>query len=491
MALMLLLPCAGLRADAPVPASTSSEIRLSLDEAVLMALANNRGMRVERLKPDIAATSQDTANAVFDPDLKVELSRSRDGTDTDSTQGGVKISKLFSPGTALALDVSGKATEAKSGVNAGQARAGLSVTQPLLQGAGPQVNLARVRQAEIDAQASQYEFRGFVEAFVASVSDGYWSVVLAEKRIAILERSSALAQQQLEETKISIKVGALAPSELPAAEAEVAQRRSSLIDAAAELALARLRLMRLVNPTAGGLGSSVTLTDSPEPYEFKLGEPAAHVRTALSRRPEMNQARLASAHGELEVVQARNGRLPKLDTFITLGQSGYASQFSSALNDVGKDDNNDMTAGITFSYPLFQRAEKAGERRAVLRRAESDEALANLAQLVELDVRSSMIRLERDLAAIEAASALRRLREESLRSETEKFKNGRSTALAVGQAQRDLLASEVAELEARIKTKNDVVQFQRFEGTLLTAHGLNVPGADPLPEPGKPEAPKP
>ncbi|MEZ6193181.1 MAG: hypothetical protein R3C45_18055 [Phycisphaerales bacterium] len=53
-------------------------------------------------------------------------------------------------------DISNRAPEQQD------ARLGLTVTQQLLR-AGPAVNLARVKQAELDTRASLYELRGFAE----------------------------------------------------------------------------------------------------------------------------------------------------------------------------------------------------------------------------------------------------------------------------------------------------------------------------------------
>lgn len=457
----------------------STMLKLPLKDAILMALENNRGLRVERLSPQIAALAKDTAKAAFDPALKAELSRNRSTANTDSTQGELGVSKLFSPGTSVAVEVSGASSETPAGIPGDQARASLGLTQPLLQGAGRSVNLARVRQAEMDDLSSQYEFRGFVEAFVASVDENYWNTVLAERQISIIERSLNLAQQQAEQTKISVEAGALAPTELPAAEAEVAQRRKALIEAQGQLDLARLQFMRLGNLSRSGmLSGDFELTDAPDAPEVRLEDTATHVRRAQARRPELNQARLAISRGELDVVRTRNGRLPKLDLFITLGQTGYASQFDRAVKDMPGSKNDDAAIGLMFSYPFAKRADKAALRKAELSREQSEEALDNLSQLVELDVRSSLIELQRDLAAIDAAAALRRLREETLRAETEKFKNGRSTALMVAQAQRDFMASEVDEIEAKIKSRKDLSRFRRYEGTLLEFYGLSVPGAE-------------
>src|SRR5690606_8653404 len=64
-------------------------------------------------------------------------------------------------------------------------RVGLSLTQSLLRGFGPGVDLAELRAAELDTAASIYELRGFTEAVVADTEILYWRYVLANRAIEI------------------------------------------------------------------------------------------------------------------------------------------------------------------------------------------------------------------------------------------------------------------------------------------------------------------
>jgi outer membrane protein TolC len=206
------------------------------------------------------------------------------------------------------------------------------------------------------------------------------------------------------------------------------------------------------------------------------------VALALRMRPEMNQARLQIRQGDVELVRTRSGLLPKLDAFLTLGPTGYASSFLDTFHKFD-DGRYDATIGMQLTYPLGRRDEQAAHRRAGLQRDQAREALANLAQLVELDVRSGLIEITRAREQLTANAALRRLRAEALRVEAEKFKNGKSTSLLVAQTQRDFLASEVAEIAARAGFRKAVVRFYRAEGSLLQRRKLAAPGTQPIEPP--------
>ncbi|MDP2268776.1 MAG: TolC family protein, partial [Deltaproteobacteria bacterium] len=135
------------------------------------------------------------------------------------------------------------------------------------------------------------------------------------------------------------------------------------------------------------------------------------------------------------------------------------------------------TAGLTVQFPLFNRAAEAGNLRASLTRQQSEEAMANLTQLAQVDVRKAHIEVRRQSEQITASAASRRLQEEKYRAETEKFRVGRSTSFLVSQAERDLLQSRVAEAQATVGYLKALVELYRLDGSILDRRGIQAPGA--------------
>ena len=196
-------------------------------------------------------------------------------------------------------------------------------------------------------------------------------------------------------------------------------------------------------------------------------------------RPVLNQARLEIQHGELEVVKTRNGLLPVLDLFVTLGKSGYAETFGKSVEKID-GDAYDAAAGLTLQLPVANRSAKALHRRAQLTHEQSRRALANLAQLVEVDVRIAYLEVDRTKQQITASSVTRRFDEEKLRIETEKLRVGKSTSFLVAQAQRDLLVSRIAEVRALANYLNALVDLYRQDGSLLARRRIAAPGREPV-----------
>ncbi len=475
-------------------AAEPAPLRIDVQRAILLAMENNKSLIVQRMTPEISRTFEDEQHAVFDPVLSGQgsqrrtvadrLSRAGSGVESqiaDTATGLIAVDKLFSTGTTIALDASTSYTDSSLYSDTFVSnRLGASVTQALLRGRDVRVNLAAVHQAQIDTQISEYELRGFMEVLVEQVETSFYDYALAQRQIGIYTDSLRLAEQQMAEAQERIRIGTLAETELAAAQAEVALRRENLITARSNLARERLKLLRLLNPSDPidwdleiQLEYRTVLPDTPlDPVE-------QHVAVALQMRPDLNQARLLIRRGELETVRTRNGLLPKLDAFVSYGKSGYARTFSDAVNELD-GDSYDVEAGLVFELPAGNRAAKARHTRAVVSRQQSIKALENLIQLAQVDVRSAYVVVTSTREQITATAATREFQEEALRVETEKFRVGKSTSLLVAQVQRDLVASQIAEIRAIANYFKALVALYRLEGSLLQRRGLSAPGSEPV-----------
>ncbi len=472
------------------PQLDTGPLHVTTERAVLLALENNRSLVVERLNPQISRTFVPEQLSVFDPILTGQLGYGWNGltqgpldADRSGPIAALGVEEFLPTGTSLGVTGSASVLPI-NGLPAGTDDFGstlaFNATQSLLRGFGSAVNLASVNQARIDVEISGYELRGFVQALIAQVEETYWDYALAERRIEIYSQSLALAQRQFEETRERIKVGDLAKTEQSAAEAEVALRREALINARSALAKTKLALLRLVNPPGVKLWDrEVVLASLPASPSVTLDDVEPHVALAMQMRPDLNQARLLWRRGELEIIKTRNGLLPRLDLFVTLGRTGFAESFGGSI--AGADDHGyNALGGLAFEFPVRNRAAESRHFRAVLSRHQAKEAISNLSQLIEVDVRTAYLEIARSQEQVVATAATRRLQEEKLGVETEKFRLGKSTSLLVAQAQRDLVSSQIDEVQAIVGSLKAIVELYRLEGSLLERRGIAGPGRDPV-----------
>jgi outer membrane protein len=468
------------------------KVDLSLEQATMLALRNNKDLCVELLRPVIAGTFEEIERGVYDPELfaaleyergrAVETARSTEdqfGVEGENAIAGVGIRQRIPTGAEIEARVSLDYSNSNRTPEQYISRVGLGLTQALLRGFGPSVNLASIRQAEMEFVASVYELRGFTEALLADTEAAYWNYVLAGEKIAIFESSLAIARQQREETELRIEVGLLPRNEVAAARAEVALNEQALIDARSAKKERLLRFLRLISPgPAGQLDAQVDTTSASRIEPKSITDLADRLLLAERSRPDLNEARLRMEQNRLETVVTRNGLLPRLELFILLGKTGFADSFSNSFREIDSD-TYDLQAGVRFSQLLGNRVAKARDLAARASTRQAAEAVANLQEIVRFDVRLAVNEVERTRQQISATAVTRALQEQVLTSEMERFNVGASTSLLVAQAQRDLLRIRIAEVEAVINYRISLIELYLAEGSLLERRGVRIASTPP------------
>lgn len=461
--------------------------QLAVEEATLWALERNPDLRMRRLSPVVAGAYEEIARGAYDLELFAEARYGEESIEETARSTGTRfnvegedgtleagVRQALPTGGELEATISQRYDRSNRTPEQHETRLGISFTQALLRGFGPAVNLASVWQAERETVASQYELRAYTERMVAEVESAYWRYALAQEELRIFQSSLELARQSRDAIAEQIDVGLLAPTEGAAARAEVALREQALIDARSASEAARLELLTLLLGQAGAEDGWKLATATPVRLEpIELGPVSDSLALARRQRPDLGEARMQLEQRRLETVVTRNGLLPRLDFFASLGRSGFGTT-SEASWDAVDGPSYDFRTGLSLSYHLGARSARGRDlvARAEQRRAEI--AIENLATQIVLEVRLAANEVARAREQIAASVVSRELREEALRAEEERFDVGSSTALLVAQAQRDLLASQIAEIEAVVDYRLALIRLYLAEGSLLERRGLQL-----------------
>ncbi len=465
--------------------NSGASLTLSLEDAITSAISQNVALQIERIKPEVARTVIAKERARFDTAISAEVSAgerdSRNLTQQKTlnksivnyTGAVVGIEKLSPSGTRSGIELSVDRSRSASTDSLFSTRLGLSLQHPLRRGAGREVNLVSLRQAEIAHEWSEYELKVFLLDFIAQVEHQYWQYYLGLKQLEIVRESQDLARQQLDETRKRIEAGSIAESEEAAAEAEVALRTEDLINAESEAVSRAISLLRSVNPDSASFWQvRPELSDEPVLTRSERQSLTEHIEIALELRPELKQARLQLASDELQVIASRNGLLPRLDFFMNLGKTGYATSFSGSNPRLGQDGAYDISAGLTYDIVRDRRAARAEVARSRASVTMRRDAMLNLEQLIKEDVIKAYIEVERTLQQMTATAATSQKQLEKLRVEEVKFNVGKTTAFQVAQAQRDLTAARIAEVRAAVGYTSAIIDLLRADGSLLVRNGI-------------------
>jgi len=479
------------------------ELRLSLREAVTVALQHNINLEVSRLS--LAGSQQGflAASGIFDPVVRLDFNESSSTTRATNQLIGADVNvakrrqlnlgltQLLPPGTTLSVAWNNARSETNSQfyfINpAYDSSLGFTVTQPLLRGFGSDVNRTSIEVARREHAISRLEFERLVINIVQSVENAYWDLVYARENLKVARTSLALAQDLLDQTRTRVRIGTSAPIDIVQSEATVAAREQGIIIAEnlVEAAADNLKfLMGFENPDdwRSVIEPVDTLEVGVQPVDVEEA-----IRLALAERLEVKQRLLAEDINRLAVVAAHNATRPRLDLVASYGLTGATGTFrdpqtgrvisqgwGDALEQIVDRDYDRWAAGVQFSLPLGNTEAKAtlAQRRFAL--AQARQQLAALRQSIVAEVRAAVRNLEAGAKSIAAAAKARELAERNLDAEQKKFANGMSTNYQVLKIQEDLAAARASELQALVLYKKNQVALKVATGTLLANSGVRL-----------------
>jgi len=466
-------------------------VPLTLPGAILLALERSPGLRVERLGAAAQATLPEEARAAFDPRLSASVSHGESTQPTTARQsalevtgtgvrrarddqGRVELTQPLPTGTELTVSADTSRNRTNFSPEEFGSRLEIGMNQPLLQGLRPSVNLARIRRAENDAAVGRYAFVAAVEDFLAGLEAAYWELSFARRAWGVRTESLQLARQLLVDAETLVEAGKRPAVELAAARAEVAAREEALGDARASLAAAQIALLRRLVPREDlPWEAPLEAVDEPEPPPSPEA-PERSVAGALARRPDLLQARLELANGELEVVETRDGLLPRLDFFASYARTGRETTFGRAWAQTTEKGYADWRVGLSLEHVLGQRAEGARARRAEFHRQRAEAAVENLALGIQAEVRTAAVELERLRRKVDLAAVTAQARAEETAAEQARFGAGRATAADVLQAESRQREAELSWHRARTDARRAAAELLRVEGRLAEARGVQV-----------------
>ena len=470
---------------------------LSLQDVLEAALQNNLDIVVRSYEPERAAAQEMAARAAFDPTVTGvggmrESQDPRPSSFLRSLESDFYSLTFLDPLTygaryQVLVDASESRTVTlfdPAGVDEVNASWQFSYVQPLLRNLGRAANRWRILVARNGVEAGESRYRLQVLETLGAAEKAYWDLHFALMDLRTQRASLQLAKDFLEQNRIKVRVGTLAPIEITQAEAGVADREEGVILAENSVLVAEDALRQIMNVPAGSpLWSRPIHPAEMPPLADAVPDMEAAVAAAQASRPDLEQARLDVRNREVEMVYRRNQRRWGLDLEGIYGNSGFDPlSYGDAFDDVRERNQEDWTVRLTLGVPIGNRQAKAMHREtdALLSQARYD--LQRLEQAARVEVRNAVRTVETNLKRVRAAQVNVRLQREKLAAEQKKFENGMSTSFQVLQFQTDLSSAESRENRAIVDYNKSLVDLERSKGTLIEARGMAMPaprGAGP------------
>jgi outer membrane protein TolC len=494
-------------------AQPASVRRLSIQEAVALALEQNIDLQVDRIDPQLADHSISIARSTWVPALFSNVStRNQTNPPQDifsGTQSTVTDARLTSQlGVQQLLPWGGASYNAfwNSGrvttnndfspfnpqLNSSVA---FNYTQPLLRNFKIDATRQQVLVSRKNREISDVQLNQSIAVTARNVKNAYWDLVFANANLAVQQQSLQLAQRSFRDNRARVEIGTMAPLDIVQAEAEVAQREEGVILAEAAISRAEDRLRVLIsNPI-----------DQPDIWNTKIepSDPPAFVpvsvdvdgavRTALANRTDLAATRKTIESNDISIRFFRNQSLPDVNALVNYSAIGLAGTqfrfgqgfpppvlgqsqrgFFGALGDAFASDFPTWSLQLQVNYPIGASTAEANLGRARLQNSQAQKQLQSAELQVTTQIRDFARNVMTNMKRIEATRASRALAEKRLEAEEKKFQAGMTSSFLVIQAQRDLSLARNNELQATIDYLKSVVDYETVQQAPLGGGGGSV-----------------
>ncbi len=339
------------------------KLRISLEDAIDLALQNNLDIAIQRYVPWLAeanllrtrggGASRGTLAALgnipslnFDPILtstfgldsrkfpvnnpQLAGAGTAAGTfsqlSTHSAIGNISFAQGFHTGTSYSVTFNNTRASSTSLSNffspSVVSTMTIAANQELLKGFGLLPNERNIRIAKLNKNMADQTFEQQVITSITAVSNAYWELAFARGNVDVALHQVELANKLYSDNKKQVDIGTLAPLEIVQAEAQVATANQALIVARTTLLQDQLTLLNLItkDPTAPALRTiEIIPTDTanvPPPEVEKIPLEDA-IKEAVTKRPDVLQADTVLKADDINVRATKNALLP------TLNLSGY------------------------------------------------------------------------------------------------------------------------------------------------------------------------
>ena len=428
---------------------TAEVRRLRLEEAVRLAVEQNRTLKIARFKVQENEHRKEGARSAYFPTI----------TNESNALHISELQNLSIPlgafGTAAGVPIPDRNTALPQGKNT-LFSSGTMVAQPLTQ-------LLRIHQenriAATEVATSRDDLKNTENEIALQVHALYYSILVAQLQKKASEQETSFATESLRENENDVHNGSALQVATLQSRAELLQGQQSVLTAELQLQDYTTELNDLL-----GLPLDTKLELDPEvDANFETLPKDEYVKEAWEENPEIRAAEQAVLKARAGVAAAKTAYIPDITAF---ARHSYQDGVPFLVRNFG-------TVGINVNYTLWD----FGKRRATVREhssqlAEAQENLEHLKDQVAVAVERSYNKLERTKSMVNVATQVAQLRQESERLATNQVTQGVVLISDVRHATAAHYEAKAELLQARL---GYLLAWAELERTVGRAPGLGTP----------------
>ena len=476
----------------------SAHWELDLNEAIRIALINNRDIAIFGYEPDHAYNNINFATYRFDTQFEanqhwsVSQARLENNIDVFGTGATFQRTERYAERTGrpdqLAITQNLKSGgNVRLSLSTGYQRAipagafntlnptwrtstTLQFNQPLGQGSGRRIVLMPFQIAKATKVMSDISFESRINKLVRDVEFAYWNMWFSRQNLEVrrkeLEKARKVYQKELEKLAVGESsrpaVGEAKLAYYYSVDNYQARKGELLEDERSFRALLGIQ----------GFDDRRIFVKSPAVFPDLQVDWKSSLATMLTLRPEIKESEYSSKISKMRYIQARDFCRPDINFEARLSKNGLAERLDDSVSRMVDDPDYSWLVGFSMNGTAARTREKAEARRAYIN---YQQALARERKTVHDSthrLQNSYTKLFQRMEKIRVTKGLREAAAERLAAYTEQYDLGELSIELFLRAQADNADMVLRELRAKVELMQAVTDFEYVRGTLLQSRSI-------------------
>ncbi len=427
--------------------SAAAQERLTLQQAIDIALQNNYSIRIVRNQQLISENDYRLGRGSFLPTVNATAQTNnnynylyRQERQTIDTSNNVQT---------ITSDFSGRTNNSLS--------AALTMNWLIYDGGAMFTNYKRLEELRA---AGRDNTEIIIENTIASVTNAYFNIIQQEQRRGVLEDALKISQERLRLAKNRYEVGSGSRQEYLSAQVDYNTDQSALITQEQLVANAKIIMNQLLarSPESNIVASDSMLVNA----SLNLGE----LQTSVEKQnPSLLFAQRNKNISYLDAKIANSGRLPQVNLFSGLSrtyQNSRAGLFPNVVN------SGVLNYGATVTIPILNG--NLVNRQVQVARVNQQSAefqYEDAKNQVLADLQTAYVSYTNSLKLIELERQNVEVAQQNVTIALERYKTGVTTSLEVRDVQRNAVAANSRLIDAIYNAKLSETELMRLSSQIV------------------------
>lgn len=309
--------------------------------------------------------------------------------------------------------------------------------------------------------AAEVQKRAEAVKIASDARVAYYNWLRARAAVAVARSSLARFKAMLEDARAAFELGAATKADVLRLEAAVASTELAVDETRTMQQLAEQQLAIMMDEPVRSYRVGEDVLQEPEPAPAREPSLDDLVKDSYRKRLELKGLEALTRSLQAGARAARVGQWPRLDAF---GDVTYANP-NTVIFPLEEEWNESWAVGLALSYTLndsLAGAASGAGLEANLRKAQAD--LEALRRGIKLQVASAYFDVRKARTAIQTAARGQSAAKEAYRVATDLYRVGRATTTDLMEAESELVAASLKEVDAFLDFRIASVRLQHATG---------------------------